>query len=306
MKPVARVALPFAATVATALGLAACSSQSAREPTTVNLATTPKPLRFDRLGLFFVIEAHTESGPLRLLVDTGAARTFLDDDVARQFPRKNLRSTRDRVRSANGEIVRLSSYLEVKSLTVGAFEATDLRAPLLDLAQIQRVLGDDIDGLLGWDVLRSAVTTFDFADRTIRIDPPSASPARDVNAGARLVPGDIAITVIELAGQRTRAVVDTGSDGPFAVASVEQLPLNGPVRDGALVRGVGGAHRSREATLKGVAKFGGATFTNPIVGETAGLPRVGSAALAGGVLVIDGPRGVVWFEPGKGSNRDRD
>jgi predicted aspartyl protease len=108
-------------------------------------------------------------GPFRLVVDTGATLTCVDNAVARQLelPEKiGIRGIGAGARSSGA--VRLVS---IASLELGEARATDLTACTLDLTQLRQV-APDVHGLLGLNVLRSYRMVLDFERQTLRLEPP--------------------------------------------------------------------------------------------------------------------------------------
>lgn len=281
--------------------LSGCAASSgpgaAARPPTVIVANW-SDVEYDRVGGFFIAEAEVPgAGPLRLLVDTGAESTFLDTAAAARLTGVRIRPTADQVRSAHGGTIPIEGIATLDELRVGAVTARGLRAPVISLREVTASLGAPIDGILGWDVLRQVVFIVDYDAGTISLIAPAESSASLTVGGTALEPGDVAIARLELNDRSTRAVIDTGSDGSIAVARLDRLALKEPIRDGGRVRGVGGSEAVRVARLDGVARFGGGELIDPLIETTGGLPRIGASAMAGGRLVLDGPRGRVRFTP---------
>jgi predicted aspartyl protease len=86
----------------------------------------------------------------------------------------------------------------------------DVNAPLLDAESV------GADGILGTDVLRSAMLHFDFRQRQLSILPLTKGRPRNepktVVVEARRKAGRLIVTEAELDGQRLTVVLDTGSE----------------------------------------------------------------------------------------------
>lgn len=108
-------------------------------------------------------------GPVDLILDTGATLTCVDTALAREFalPRQRaILGTAVGVRGAGR--VRLHA---VDSLQIGAAVVRGLSVCAMDLQGL-RIVGRDVRGLLGLNVLRSFRVTVDFEREVLRLAPP--------------------------------------------------------------------------------------------------------------------------------------
>ena len=103
------------------------------------------------------------------------------------------------------------STASVRGMQVATRSLPDVHAPLLDESHV------GADGILGTDVLRSAMVRFDFRQRQLSILPsnkaqrlPDDPDAIVVKARSRA--GRLIVTEAELDGQRLTVVLDTGSE----------------------------------------------------------------------------------------------
>ena len=145
-------------------------------------------------------------GPFRFLVDTGADRTAISHQLA------------ERLGLAPGRGVRMHSVTgmthartaAVRDLRVAARALPDVTAPLLDANHVRA------DGILGTDVLRSALVRFDFRAGLLSISTPRRRAQRDgddtIVVEARQRAGRLIVTEAEADGQRLVVVLDTGSE----------------------------------------------------------------------------------------------
>lgn len=125
-----------------------------------------------------IVVGEVDGHPARLLLDTGAEHTLLDEAfVARAgLPRRNLSHEVNSLR--DGEVVRsYEAVTEVGRLSLGAAGAVDLRPLLFDMAYFDLQL----DGIVGMDVLGGWVTVFDAEASQVHILP-SGDLADDLGA----------------------------------------------------------------------------------------------------------------------------
>ena len=107
--------------------------------------------------------------PVELLLDTGATMTCVDTALARAWELPE-RATRGVATGLGGSgRVRL---LAVDSLRIGAAVARDLTVCATDLG-VLRVVGPEVRGLLGLNVLRNYRVTLDFERGVVRLEPPA-------------------------------------------------------------------------------------------------------------------------------------
>jgi predicted aspartyl protease len=150
-------------------------------------------------------------GPFRFLVDTGADRTAVSTQLAERLgltPGAGVR-----MHSVTGSSkVRTAS---LRGLSVSSRALPDVSAPLLDANHVRA------DGILGTDVLRSALVRFDFRSRLLSIGAQRRSSrgpsSRDeiVVEGQRRA-GRLIVTEAMADGRSVTVVLDTGSEVTIA------------------------------------------------------------------------------------------
>lgn len=174
---------------------------------TTDAPAIPFTLQRDQL---VIIEARMEGRPVRLMVDTGFSLTFVTADFAREA---NLTMTDEIIRMSDsndsdseGRLGRLG-VLEVGGLTVRNLPVVSSPPRLL------RKLAGPIDGVLGWDVLRDLVVTWDFPARRMHLRKPDStgmevtSEGVQPNLSGRQMP---VIAVTSDSGQPLDLFLDTG------------------------------------------------------------------------------------------------
>jgi predicted aspartyl protease len=162
--------------------------------------------RLPDLRLTIDIAVGTE-GPFRFLVDTAADRSAVSRQLA---TRLKLPAGRDALLHSVSGVSRVNTA-SLRGLQIASRTLPDVTAPLLDANHV------GADGILGTDVLRSALVRFDFRERLLSITPSGRdrSPASDPNTivvEARRRSGRLIVTEADLDGQRLTVVLDTGSE----------------------------------------------------------------------------------------------
>jgi hypothetical protein len=102
------------------------------------------------------------AGPYRFMVDTGAERTLIAEDIARSLalPRGRDVLVQGIVRGERAALV------EIRRLDIGSLACTKLEVPTLPRAML------DADGYLGLDVLDGRRVIFDFIAGTLTVTKP--------------------------------------------------------------------------------------------------------------------------------------
>ncbi len=147
-------------------------------------------------------------GPYHFMVDTGAERTFIADDIA-----ANLALPRGEEVLVQGIIRGQPSILvEIQQLQMGALVSSHLEVPTLPRAML------GVDGYLGLDVLDGRRVIFDFEARTLTIAKPqgffSAFFTRDEYLRVPTLgnSGRLRSTDCVIDGVRAAAFFDTGAE----------------------------------------------------------------------------------------------
>jgi predicted aspartyl protease len=180
-------------------------------------------------------------GPYRFLVDTGAERTLIAEEIATQLalPRGRLVMVEGIIRGRPAALARIAS------LRMGTLVSPPLEAPVLPRAMM------GADGYLGLDVLDDHRVVMDFRARTLTVEQPEGFFAalweradeaivRTLGSSGRLRATDCLVN-----GIRAAAFVDTGAEvsvaNPALYAALLQDAPNRQVTTGpVLLYGVTG------------------------------------------------------------------
>jgi predicted aspartyl protease len=219
-------------------------------------SATQLPVRADDVDRMTVPVRLGASRPFRFLVDTGADRTSVSVDIARELglaerPRAVLHS-------ATGQsLVRMAHLPE---LSMSRRAVRNINAPLLEAEDI------GADGILGIDSLRSQKVVFDFAKDTLTIlaaNAPAAIEPGAIVVRARRREGRLVITNALIDGGKVGVVLDTG-----AALSIGNAAMRARLAEKGLLKVVG------PITLHSVTG-------QPLVGELAVIDRI----VIGGVRI---------------------
>jgi predicted aspartyl protease len=144
-------------------------------------------------------------GPYRFVVDTGAERTVISRELAREL---DLRQGRTAVVHSMTEVSRIDTVV-IPGLTIGERTVNDIHAPALSRNHLGAA------GMLGVDSLQRQRVVFDFGRQEMTISPsrsrePRMGPGEIVVTGRRLY-GRLVLVDAAVEGQRVWVIIDTGS-----------------------------------------------------------------------------------------------
>lgn len=207
------------------------------------------------------IDVHINGkGPFNFVVDTGADRTVIAEDVARQL---DLTTTEPVLVEGVVRTVRADT-VRIQTATVGSVTRENVKTPVLPRAQLL------VDGYLGLDVIDGYRVTLDFKNRVLLLSdprqgqllnwaPPSEIPVRLVGSGGHLRSVNCVVD-----GIRATAFIDTGAEisvgNSKLFSALQERDPTYDKRDTIPLTGVtGGVVEGRVITVKTV-KLGGLTF----------------------------------------------
>ncbi len=200
-----------AAALAFAPELARAATGTLLNPSPPNLAM-PKPVEHIQGGTDaanrLTVESYiNDKGPFRFVVDTGADRSVLSEDVANAI---GLPNTADVIVQGISRALPARA-VSIDSLRVGRVHLTGVPMPLLPRGWL------DADGFLGLDVIDRQSVTFDFQNHRLTIDPSEHSttwmPMAD-QALVRVNGQDGRLTAVNCSvnGVKAYAFIDSGAE----------------------------------------------------------------------------------------------
>jgi predicted aspartyl protease len=107
-------------------------------------------------------------GPFQFILDTGASISLLSPLLAQRL-RVEPNSSREG-QSAGGRVA--VSLAQVDFISLGDCRVSPLEVGIVDLSQVARTVGANIDGDLGYNFLRHFRLTIDYGAAELRIDDP--------------------------------------------------------------------------------------------------------------------------------------
>lgn len=240
--------------------LAAGAASLALRP--FHAASDPAPLATGENGanLLTIDVQINGKGPFQFVVDTGADRTVIADDVARQLGLvvSDPVMVEGVVRTVRADTVR------IQTATVGTLTRENVKTPVLPRAQLL------VDGYLGLDIIDGYRVTLDFKNHALLLSDPR--PAQLINWAP---PNEIPVRLVGSEGHlrsvncivdgiRATAFVDTGAEISVGNSQLfDALRERDPTynkHDTIPLTGVtGGIVEGRVTTVKKV-KLGGLSF----------------------------------------------
>ncbi len=235
-------------------------------------------------------------GPYRLLLDTGAATTVLDEDLVKELGLEPRGTTRigDPSNPEANEVDRVElASVELGDARFEGVAAVGWRGPSLTAAIGAR-------GVLGLPTFRDCLLTIDYPSREVGVAPGELPPV-DGRRVLELAVRPIAEIPVEVAGHRAFAHLDIGNASSLAVPGVyrDSLRTKGEVRTGRGMRASGPVEFTI-TTLDGDLRLGEAVLHDPEIRFDDKLDHVnvGYGVLRGFALTLDQKHGRVRLVPG--------
>ncbi|WP_137166514.1 retropepsin-like aspartic protease family protein [Salinimonas lutimaris] len=130
------------------------------------VARRGEPVSLVRQGVHFIVPVQLNRQPAQLLLDTGATRTAITQAA---FNRLSQRTTTRfvgnfTIHTAGGPAE--AALIELDRLSLGSYQMTNVRVFVLPVAQL-----DDVDGLLGMNVLGRFIFSLDQQAGTLWLSP---------------------------------------------------------------------------------------------------------------------------------------
>jgi predicted aspartyl protease len=190
-------------------------------------ARPPVPLAIDGHGGIVVDVRINAAGPFKFVLDTGAARTIVSDDLARELAAPVV--AKSEVVTSAGSDMRF--VVRLATIALASAEVHAVLAPVLPAANLAQ-LGLGVRGLLGQDFLSAFNYTLDYRRARLVWDEPSAcdpaSSVRMIRAEGRFV-----VTLEGDDGAPVRMVPDTGAEVAVLFRGRAPVPSVSRVRVGA-------------------------------------------------------------------------
>jgi clan AA aspartic protease (TIGR02281 family) len=115
-----------------------------------------------RLNLI-VVTVGVNGVPKKFILDTGASHTVISDKLAQELGLTEVEKSK--ARGAGGEID--VSIVRVDSFSIGTLVVKDLSCTVASAKEMSSMLGEDISGVLGYNVLSQFTITVDYEARRL-------------------------------------------------------------------------------------------------------------------------------------------
>ena len=126
------------------------------------------PIRF-RLSKenLIIVDASINGNSVPMILDTGAAATVVSKKAAQRFA---LRTAGDDVvgKGAGGDVD--LSPVKIDSLEIGSVTHENFTGMSMDLSQICEKIGNEADGIVGYDFLSNTKLTIDYPERSLLLE----------------------------------------------------------------------------------------------------------------------------------------
>ena len=158
-------------------------------------------------------------GPFDFVIDTGADRTVISDELAERLDLPRAGTARLHAMGGSGQV----NIVRIATLSVSTNRARNVKAVSLPARNI------GADGLLGIDSLNGQRIVMDFTANTMRLEP-SSEPEAPIPADGELIVvtartrlGQLVMVDADANGEKVWVVVDTGAQNSVANLRLRSL-----------------------------------------------------------------------------------
>ncbi|MGE3172655.1 MAG: aspartyl protease family protein [Planctomycetota bacterium] len=285
-----------AMTMLAALALAGCVTGPALGPRVTRLPAdggAVLPARYTR-GVFLLhAEFEGADRPHWLLLDTGTDRTLLDLDFASRLGL--AAEAAESIVTATGSAVTGARLRRLPRLRLGEANFEDVDVVGVDLGTLREAGGLPIAGIAGCDLFRQCLLEIDYLRRSVRVLPRATAPDGGGHAFAERSPWVDA----DIAGTRTRVLIDTGFQHSLALPPATALPWRRPPRPGGDIATIDGTTPKLLARLDGDVALGALRWPDPWIVLVPGSPKLGARLLQQCLLRLDAGGGRIWLDPAR-------
>lgn len=130
-----------------------------------NQPSANEPVEFDLAADQIVVDAHINGVGKRMIVDTGAGMTIINRRTVKAL---GLTDGANAVAGGAGDHVD-PNIVELGSLSVGGATLHGVRGVSMDLTDVCRRVGEDVDGIIGADFLSEYRVTIDYSSRRLSL-----------------------------------------------------------------------------------------------------------------------------------------
>jgi hypothetical protein len=245
------------------------------------------------------------SGPLSLIVDTGAGASVIDRALVETL---GLQKVGEREVLSGGVEPVQSDIVLVPVVTVDGLTIRDAEFLVMDLEAMSM---GTMQAVLGMPLFRDALLSLDPNNGRITVSRDSLAADGPGVFTYRPYAGSAFEFDLTVAGRKVPMVFDTGAPSGFTfpMALKDSLPLKGALREGPSARLVGGTRSQMLGALDGTVQLGELAYANPDVAfmsPSAPHGTIGNAILGDLVLDIDQQHGLIALRKSEAAAGGRD
>ena len=280
--------------------LCSCSTRGfKRNPSAIHLHAPPAAMEGEWCKDYFMVLATIEGqGPFRLLLDTGAAVSLLDDDAAARLGSRILGSSLV-MTGGGGASLAAKGQVRIERLVSGDVTLMDFDMAIHDLAKFEPILGP-LDGVLGYSALMGTTFTIDFPGRTVSatnesLDPDA--PRQNDEAWFKFATSRPHIEA-NVAGRPVAVLVDSGSGAGFDFETFKSLPRSGGDRPSHASLNLDRLVVTRSARLSGKVRLGPIVYDAPAIGSVPSGSKIGTQVMSEFRWTFDTSKGLIRIDEG--------
>lgn len=222
---------------------------------------------------------------LTALFDTGGSNLLIDPDSLERV---------------SGRRIREGKRVRMEGVSAGDVDFRTFRPRVKEMSHLGAAVGKDFDVFLPFPAFRGKLLVLDYPAREVRIAEGELPPPDGEHVFSSRGPDERPWLTVDLAGERRRILIDSGSNGRLELKTIGRLDwLSAPSVAGLSTRMEKVVQR-RAGRIRNELTIANLAFEQPIVSITRDTELMGVHVLKHFVLTFDAANRRVRFEPGGG------
>lgn len=199
---------------------------------------------------------------LAFVVDTGATQSVIDSNQATLLGKTQQSDLS--ITTGAGSVP--MSYMKLKTLSLGSLTFREIPVVVADLSGLKVIPGKKLVGMLGANILRQFLITFDFPNQTITLSHPDS---RLADKHATILPaepslgGSALMIAGDLDGKKLDFLIDTGAAFSLIPFELARQIAEQPLANESIVHGLDGKQVKVSSTQFKYLKLGSLTINHP-------------------------------------------
>jgi predicted aspartyl protease len=274
------------------------NAHAAPQDEMVEVNSPQKAIPIEYLAHLTTVDAFINgNGPYKVVLDTGAGVTVLDNDLVKTLNLSIVGTSE--IESPMGEEPIVADSLQVRSIEIGDAVIKDAPAVAMELRDTFGPL-EAPDAIVSAASFEGFLITIDYPNNVVHVREGQLPPADGRRVLDYSSTSVVPVIPLIIAGETVQVAIDTGAPSAFVMPTdfISALPLESEPAVAGHGRTVDASFDILSSTLRGTISIGDIVFENPTVtfSEPVRQPHVGMEVLCRYAITIDRTNRRIMFD----------